>query len=195
MGLNRNLTLMAALGPCGNLNSAPLVLNEVTTVVSAWALAPFAANNPLTGNSSSIFIGASNSNQTGLANAFATVNNLVNLSTGQALFAVPAGNAAVPYAEINTIADLLNTCTATGGGSEGDGSACGQLFYYADPFSISLPCSWFLPPIRFRRRSTSRSSSVGGLRLPDRSAISLSVQPGGPFQPSGVPDLLCRWMS
>lgn len=136
-GPNPNLTLMAALGPCSDLSSSPIVINEVTTVASAWALAPFAANDALNGNSSYFYLGSSNGNTAGLANAFAVVNNLVNLSAGQALFSVPTGNATVPYAEINTLADILNTCTASGGGAEGDGSPCGTLFTAADPLSYN----------------------------------------------------------
>jgi sugar lactone lactonase YvrE len=134
-GNNPNLTLMTALGPCGALSSSPVVVNEVTTVASAWALANFEVNDPLTGNSSYLNLGTSSGNTTGLASAFAAVNNLVDITTGTALFVVPAGNAAVPYAEINTIADVLNTCTSTGGGVEGDGSACGNLFSHADPLT------------------------------------------------------------
>ena len=123
---------MTALGPCGNLSSQNFVVNEVTTVASAWALAPFASNDPLTGNSSYQYLGSSGSNLSGLADAFATVNNLVDISSGQARFVVPAGNATVPYVEINTLADILSACTSTSGGSEGDGSACGDLLAESD---------------------------------------------------------------
>lgn len=130
---NSDLAMMTALGPCGNLNSLTFIVNEVTTVASAWPLAPFASNDPLTGNSSYYYLGSSSSNTAGLADAFATVNNLVDISTGQARYLVPAGNAAVPYAEIDTLADILNACTSTSGGSEGDGSACGALLANSDP--------------------------------------------------------------
>lgn len=129
---NSNLALMTALGSCGNLGSSSVVVNEATTVASAWATAPFAANDALTGNSSYLYLGTSSSNQIGLANAFAAVNNLVDISTGKVRFVVPAGNATVPYVEINTLANFLNACAATSGGVEGDGSACGTLFGATD---------------------------------------------------------------
>jgi hypothetical protein len=135
--VNQNLALMTALGSCGALTSSPVIVNEVTTIASAWAVAPFAANLLTTGLNSYLNIGASSGNSAGLANAFATVNNLVNLSTGQALFTVPAGNAAVPYAEIDTLADILNACAVTGGGSAADGSVCGRLFSDANPYRNS----------------------------------------------------------
>jgi hypothetical protein len=133
--VDENLVLMTALGSCSAINSSPVVVNEVTTVASAWAIAPFAANPLTTGLNSYLNIGASSSNSTGLANAFATVNNLVNISTGQPQFIVPTGNAAVPYVEINTLADILNACAVTAGGSAADGSMCGRLFSDANPYN------------------------------------------------------------
>jgi hypothetical protein len=131
---NSALAMMTALGSCGTLSSSPVVINEVTTVGSAWALAPFAANPLNTGLNSYQNLGASSGNSAGLANAFATVNNLVNISTGQAQFEVVPQNGEVPYAEINSLADILNACTATSGGQAGDGSVCGDLFTYANPY-------------------------------------------------------------
>ncbi len=130
---NPNLALMTALGPCSNLSSSPVVVNEVTTLVSASALAPFSGDDPVTGSISYLNIGSPNSNVIGLANAFATVNNLVNITTGQPLYNTLAGNAAVPYIEINTLADILDACAVTSGGSAGDGSVCGSLFADANP--------------------------------------------------------------
>ena len=129
---NPNLSLMTALGSCSSLSSASVIINEVTSIASAWATAPFASNDALSGNSSYLYLGTSSGNLTGLANAFAAINNLVDISTGQARVTVPAGNAAVPYPEINTLADVLNACTASAGGVEGDGSTCSMLFTETD---------------------------------------------------------------
>ncbi len=129
---NPNRVLMTALGSCENLSSASVVVNEMTSVASAFATAPFAANDALNGNSSYLYLGTSSSNPSGIANAFAAVNNLVDISTGKVRFTVPAENAAVPYVEINTLADFVSACAATSGGVEGDGSACSILFTAAD---------------------------------------------------------------
>ncbi len=67
--VNPNLALMTALGSCGGIGSGSVVVNEVTTVASVWPLAPFAANDPLTGNKSYLYIGTSSGNAAGLANA------------------------------------------------------------------------------------------------------------------------------
>jgi hypothetical protein len=135
---NPNLALMTTLGPCSNLGSSPVVVNEVTTVASASALAPFSADDAMTGNSSYLNIGSSSANATtGLTNAFATVTNLVNIGTGRPLYNTLAGNAAIPYVEINTFADIINACAVTSGGSAGDGSTCGNIFTDANPLQGS----------------------------------------------------------
>jgi hypothetical protein len=133
---------MTAFGSCSNLNSSvSLVVNEVTTVATAWALAQFTG----TGGGSFQnyeYIGSSSANyNNGLANAFATVNNLVDITTGQAFQFTPGGgsftppggsevyNGVVPYAEINTLADAIDSCAASTGGQPGDGSACDDFFF------------------------------------------------------------------
>ncbi len=181
---NPNLTLMSALGPCSNLNSAPLVVNEVTTVASSWALAPFAASDLLTGNKSYLNIGTSSGNIVGLANAFASVTNLVNLSTGEPLFVVPAGNATVPYAEINTLADILNACTSTSGGSEGDGSPCGTLFTNTDGVPPTSPL--YVAPVTDTLQAAFNiaqhpDGGFGYIIFP--SNIGAQAAPSQPFQP------------
>ena len=121
---NPNLALMAALGQCpasGTLATAlPVVsINEVTTVASVYALSGFMTD--LTHVSSS---GTALSN-TGMANAFANVNNLVNIVTGTALATTPAGNGTVPQAEINTLANILAACVNSVGASS---TTCSSLF-------------------------------------------------------------------
>jgi sugar lactone lactonase YvrE/ferredoxin len=141
---NANLALMTALGSCGNLSSTPVVVNEVTTVASTFAIGPFTANDALYGTSSYLFLGTSASNTTGLINAFASVNNLVDITTGLARSVTPAGNGTVPYALINFLADILNACAVTSGGVEGDGSACGTLLSGADLLNVDNGGSTYL---------------------------------------------------
>jgi hypothetical protein len=129
---NANLALMTALGSCSNLSSTPVAVNEVTTIASTFAIGPFSANDALYGTSSYLYLGTSSTNITGLINAFAAVNNLVDITTGQARFVTPAGNGSIPYAYINYLADILNACVVTSGGVEGDGSACGTLLLGTD---------------------------------------------------------------
>jgi hypothetical protein len=121
--VNPNLAMMAALGSCGNLSASTFInVNELTTVASAYALAPF-MNSMTTA-------GTSVGNAQGLANAFATVNSLVNTTTGALSGPTLPVNAVLPTAELNTLGDILAACINSNGGTAGDGSPCGQLFSY-----------------------------------------------------------------
>jgi streptogramin lyase len=121
---NNNLALMVGLGTCGGTDLNNFInVNELTTVASVWALAPF-----MTGIAN---IGSSSTNVAGLANAFAAINEVVNTANGTTPGpALPTG-ANLSTIEINTLGDILEQCINSGGGTEGDGSACGNLFKYA----------------------------------------------------------------
>jgi len=103
---NSALALMAGLGPCATLTSSSFIsINELTTVASVWALAPFM--------SSASAVGTDPTNVQGLAQAFAAINKIVDITAGTIPGpALPAG-ATLPIAEINTLADLLATCVNT----------------------------------------------------------------------------------
>ena len=184
---NPNLALMTALGNCSSLGSAPVVVNEVTTVASAYATSQFAGNDALTGNTSYLYLGTSSGNSAGLANAFAAVNNLVDITTGQARFFVPAGNAAAPYVAINTLADMLNSCTATSGGVEGDGSPCGTLLAATDllktgTYTGSVAPSDTLQAV-FNIAQHPVSNYGYSLSLPSPGSPSSLASSSSPFQP------------
>jgi streptogramin lyase len=127
---NTALIMMAALGPCGALTSSTFIfIDEVTTVASVYALAPFMS----TGGGTKL--GAPSTNASGLANAFATVNNLVNTAQGTAPgLSLPSG-ATAPTAELNTLADLLSLCVNTSGLP----GVCATLFAAATPGGLSAP--------------------------------------------------------
>jgi len=125
---NGNLALMVGLGNCSTVGSAFIDMNEVTTVASVWALAPF-----MTGIAN---VGTSATNPTGLVNAFAAINEVANTTNGAVSGPSLPGNATLPATEINTLADILEQCVNSGGGSASDttdgvtnGTGCGKLFY------------------------------------------------------------------
>ena len=127
---NGALALAAALGPCNKLSASTfIVVDEVTTVAAAYALAGYMTS--ATGLSSS---GSALAN-TGIANAFLNAANLASTSTGYAYATTPAGNGTVPSAEINTLANILASCVNT----DGTGSACDNLFTATTPAGGTRP--------------------------------------------------------
>jgi hypothetical protein len=130
---NSALVLTMLIGPCGSqFPHAFLVVNEITTVVTAYALSGFSSDY--------LHIGTTATNLVGLTNAAANVPNLINISTGAALintagYANPLANtiadtfsSIVPFDTINTLANILSTCVNAAGGA-GD-PACTALFSY-----------------------------------------------------------------
>lgn len=128
---NPNLVIAAGLGTCSGTLSPNLfiVMNEVTTVATAYALSAFSTDV--------LHVGTSATNVLGLSNAMATINNLADTTRGSALSITPAYKASsvantntsiAPQATINTLANILSNCVNSSGGTAGDGSTCGNLF-------------------------------------------------------------------
>jgi hypothetical protein len=166
---NPSLALMTALGPC-SLHGSQYTLdpndfvsiNEVTTVASVYALAGFM-------DETSGQIGASATNSIGIANAFQTVSNLVNIATGQSLITTPAGNGAVPQAEINTLANIIATCV----NSSGSGSECVALFAAATPSGGTAPTNTLQAIFNVATHPAQQVSALYAL-----------FSPTSPFQPT-----------
>jgi hypothetical protein len=94
-------------------------MNEVSTIATAYAFAGFATDATHVSSSGTALA------KVGIANAFANATNLEMLGTGVALAVTPAGNGTVPQTEINTLANILASCTATGAAGS---SGCTTLF-------------------------------------------------------------------
>jgi hypothetical protein len=102
---NPAIALATPIGACPQFASgSQLVINEVTTAATAYGLSQFLSPG---GN-----IGSSVFNTKGLSNAVATVASLANLTTGTSPGASFPPNGSSPAAKINSIANLLNTCTS-----------------------------------------------------------------------------------
>ena len=109
---------MAALGSCDSLTPATfVVVNEVTTVAAAYALAPFAADMT--------HVGATGTGGTGIVSAFANAAVLANVTSGTSAGANLGTGVTVPVPEVYTLADILAACVNTTGSSS---AACTQLF-------------------------------------------------------------------
>jgi hypothetical protein len=124
---------LAALGACPQSGSFAdtlsfINMNEVSTVVAAYAFAGFATDPTHVSSSGSTLA------QTGIQNAFLTAGNLYNIQsrpttgfTGTALATTPNGNGTVPQKEINTIANTIAACVNSTGPSS---PQCTSLFQY-----------------------------------------------------------------
>jgi Chitobiase/beta-hexosaminidase C-terminal domain/IPT/TIG domain len=130
-GSNNQVVLMTALGSCSGLQAgASYTINEATTVASVYALQQFMAAD---GSIGAAISAATSQSYTGLSNAFKTVNNLVDSSSGTVRDHTPdyptnfagdpniVNNSTVPQARINTLANALNACVS-------NSSGCGGLF-------------------------------------------------------------------
>ena len=162
-GAETEAVLMTALGPCGGLSPAgtTVTINEVTTVASAYSLAQFMTTAPS--------VGAPASNYLGLSNAFATVNNLVNINTGVALSITPAyaknsvpflNTSTAPQMRVNTLANILNACVST------NGSACSSLWSAATPPSGSAPSNALQAVLDIAQNPGLNVSALFGLAPP-----------------------------
>jgi hypothetical protein len=166
---NANIAIMAALGPCGALNAnTDIIINELTTVASVWALSPF-----MSGISA---VGTSAGNSTGLTNAFATVNKLVNIGTGSLPGSALPPGATLPTQKMNLLADILASCINTAGGVATDTSTpCGALFSAATVNGVA-PTDTITAALNLAQNPNLATS------------LSASVTPTAPFQP--IPDPL-----
>jgi hypothetical protein len=173
---NTALTMMAALGACGNLTATtPIRINELTTVAAVWSLAPYM-------NSYSS-IGSDAGDAAAIVEAFTLASYFANPSTGTAPgSAVPAGWT-VPVAQINTLADILASCVDTAGGVVGDGSACGTLFAAATPTGGTAPVDVIGAGRDISNNATVNVSTLFGL-----------VTGTSPYQPTLTPADLTQFV-
>ena len=115
-GNNTANALMAAVGPCSSLNPSTFIqINELTTVASVYALAPFMADYQ--------DIGSTGQNPAGLVNAFAEAQFLVSTASGT--FPTPPAGFTLPTTRLNTLADIIAACINTNGPSS---TGCSTVF-------------------------------------------------------------------
>src|ERR1700735_1841598 len=131
---NTAITLMSALGACSTVTSAkPIVINELTTVASVFALETYMT--------SPTAIGSGAADAAVLAHHFASVDKLVDTTTGTTPGPALPANESVTVPTLNTLADILAACVQTAGGVAGDSSACGDLFAAATPPAPPTPAA------------------------------------------------------
>ncbi len=123
-GVNSAASLLAALGQCPTsrtfATATPFVMvNEISTVTTAFALAGFASD--------AHHIGSQMTPQSllGIKTAFANVPQLESLAYGTTFGTTPIGNGSVPRALINTLANIISACINSAGPSS---TPCSTLF-------------------------------------------------------------------
>ncbi|MGA2909467.1 MAG: NHL repeat-containing protein [Terracidiphilus sp.] len=170
-GANAAIGLMAALGTCGSLSSAPyVVINEISTIATAYSIAGFATDSTHVSSSSSPLATA-----TDVPNAFATVTNLESLGRGVALPTTPDGNGVVPQATIDTLADILGACVNSAGPTS---TPCTTLFANATNGN-SQPLETATAAINIAHNPGANTATLYGLLPTD-----LPFQPTLLFQPN-----------
>jgi hypothetical protein len=170
-GANSAIGLMAALGNCGGLASAPyVVINEISTISAAYAISGFATDSTHVSSSSSTL-----ATSTDVPNAFATVTNLESLGRGVSLATTPNGNGVVPQATIDTLADILGGCVNSAGPTS---TPCSMLFANAMKGN-SAPTETATAAINIAHNPGANVATLYGL-LP----TALPFQPTLLFQPN-----------
>jgi hypothetical protein len=163
---NTDISLMAALGQCGNLaGSTTIVVNELTTISTINSLLNFM--------NSYANVGSGTGDATQLQSAFFLVNEYTNASNGTVPGpALPTGYSASSTA-LQTLGDIVATCVNSSGGVAGDGSPCGTLFTLATMSGGKAPTDTVGAILNILDQPTVNVGQIYGL-----------LPANGPFQPT-----------
>jgi Chitobiase/beta-hexosaminidase C-terminal domain len=152
---NPGIALMAMLGACSNLSStAPISVNEVTTVGSVWPLASYMTSPTDLG---------SPPEDAAFLSAAASVNEFINLSEGTSPGTPTAESYFAESSKLYSLADLLDNCVNSAGGSAGDGSPCGTLFSMATASGGSAPADTVSAAMRIAQSPYNNVIGIYGL--------------------------------
>ena len=156
---NSAIALMAALGTCGSLTSSTfIVINEVTTVASVFALQNFIGATMGVVGSEDVAVSSSLTQSTaGMQSAFSVVPALVTLSQGTAVSTY--ANATIEAAKINTIANILTTCVNSTGGS-----ICANLFAAVTPANGTAPADTIQAALDIAQNPTNNIAQIYGFQ-------------------------------
>ncbi|MES2392769.1 MAG: NHL repeat-containing protein [Acidobacteriota bacterium] len=159
-GDNAGILLMAGLGPCSALlPTTNIIINEVTTVATVYALAPFMAD--------ATHVGAAVANEPGLIKAFNTLQILANTTNGNAPGPLKPANVVLNTKLINSLANSVASCINSTTGDTG----CNALFTLATPPSGTAPADTVAALLNIARFPANNAT-----------AIYLLAQTNPPFQ-------------
>lgn len=152
---NPQIALMAALGPCGAVQSATVVIDELTTIGS---IAPLLSFMDSAGS-----LGSAPGDVSQLLAAIAEVSLYTNVASGTVPGpSLPSGYYASTQV-IETLADILALCIHSSGGAAGDPTPCGQLFMLANPRGSTAPRDTTEAVLDILRNPTANAASIYGL--------------------------------
>ena len=183
--------LLAALGTCGSSGSNAILVNEVTTIATAYAIAGFAVDATHVSSSGTALA------QVGVTNAFANFVNLANGATGVALATTPSGNGAVPQGTINTLANILNACVSSSGPTS---TQCSTLFTNTQSGGSTgaSPTDTASAVINIAHKPSANVASLYGLQptappfsptlsgQPSDFTLGIQFTGGGIYEPTGI---------
>lgn len=152
-GNNPAIALITAFGPCTDLTDSTFVaINEVTTVASAFALAPFA--------SGLANVGSGPADRSAFAAAFPNVTAMVSTTSGLAS-PTSYGNGIVPQTTLYSLANSLAACV----NSVPSNTSCADLFS-ATGTSARTPTNTLEAALNLALNPTLNPSAVYGLGGP-----------------------------
>lgn len=181
---NAALTMVAAIGRCGDLTAASQInISEITTVAAAWALSPFfhSATNVLT----------SPTNKAGLRNAYLNAHLLSDLTTGGLM--PSSSSLTFEGSKMLALANSLASCINSAGGS-----ACAPLFTAATIPGGTAPTDTFTAALNIVQHPGNQVAAVynagsaagpfGGAltRAPTDWTMSISITGGGLDSPDAL---------
>ena len=149
---NPALALAAMLGSCGSLSaSAPVYVNEVTTVGLVWSLAAYMKSPTEIG---------SVSNDPDFLSAVSSVSQFIDPANGTSPGTATATSYFSQPSKLYSLADVLARCVESAGGSAGDASPCGMLFSLATPSGASFPTDTMTAAMRIAQNPTENVTGI-----------------------------------
>jgi hypothetical protein len=184
---NSAIAMLAPLGACSSIASAAkFTINEVTTAAGAYALAQFLSPG---GN-----IGATSTNSTGIANAFAKAATLADISLGASPGPAFPANGSSPAPTLNAVANILNACAVAAPST----SACTDLFSATTVSGSAAPANLLDAALNLVRHPAANAAALYSLSTasaafapaikgpPTDWTVSVNFTGGGMNTPTGL---------
>jgi hypothetical protein len=152
---NPAIALATMLGACGSLSaSSSISINEVTTVGSIWPVAQYMKSPTDLGSAAG---------DTAFLAAISSVNQFIDIAQGSSPGISTPNSYFAENAKLYSLADALDKCVNSPGGSAGDGSPCGALFSMAAPQGDSAPTDTMSAAMRIAQSPYNEVSGIYGL--------------------------------